>query len=339
MRKKINDYSKLKIIFMGTPEFAVPILESINSNVLSPILVVTQSDKKVGRKQILTPSPVKILACRYKIPVFAPEKISDISSKLKTLSPELIIVAAYGQILPKEILDIPKRSCLNIHASLLPKYRGPSPIPATILNGDRKTGVTLMLMEEKMDTGPILGQKTLTIKKDETTESLSKKLSKLGAELLIEILPKWIKGEIKSIPQNEKEATYTKIIKKEDGKIDWGKSALEIERQIRAYSSWPSSYTYWQRAKDKKQRVKKMLKILKVNFPSPKSEVPLDFARGRRSPKSKIGTVFLTPKNKLVVQCGKGVLIIKELQLEGKQKMPASEFLRGHPDFVKSTLY
>ncbi len=286
----------------------------------------------MGRQQILTPSPVKVLAQKHKISILQPEKVSAISSKLKAQSPELIVVAAYGQILPKEILDIPRAGALNIHASLLPKYRGPSPIQTAILNGCIKTGTTLMLMEEKLDRGPILACRTLPIEKDDTAESLSKKLSQIGGKLLVETLPKWIHGEIKPIPQNERDATYTKIIKKEDGKIDFKKSAIEIERQIRAFYPWPGSICLWQRTENRKQKTEKtkLLKILKAKVLSSKPQA-LSF-------KFKVRETFLTSKNELAVKCGKDALIIEKLQLEGKQKMTAEEFLRGHPDFIGSIL-
>lgn len=235
---------------MGTPEFGAIILEKLCQANLKPILVITAPDKPVGRKQILTPSAVKIVAQRYNI------KIGHAMSNFLKIKPDLIAVAAYGQILPKEILEIPKYGCLNVHPSLLPKYRGPSPIQATILNGDKETGVTIMLMDEKMDHGPIIANCELRIANYKyILKELEKKLANLGAELLVETISKWLNGEIKSKPQNESKATYTKILKRKDGKIDWQKPDEEIERQIRAFNPWPGTYTIYN---------EKILKILKA---------------------------------------------------------------------------
>jgi len=238
MKLKIEN-SKLKIVFLGTPEFGAIILEGLIKNNCKPILVITVPDKPVGRKQILTPPPVKLMAQKYNIPIAQPEKIKEFKEG------NLVICAAYGKVLAKEILETPRYGCLNVHPSLLPKYRGPSPIQTAILNGDKETGVTIILIDEKMDHGPIIAQRKWKISAKTNSEELSKKLAKLGAELLIETIPKWLKGEIKAEAQNESKATYTKILKKEDGKINWKKSAQEIERQIRAFHPWPGSFTFW----------------------------------------------------------------------------------------------
>ncbi|MFN3301433.1 MAG: methionyl-tRNA formyltransferase [Patescibacteria group bacterium] len=307
----------LRIIFFGTPEFAAIILKKMIEGGYPPIAVVTVPDKPVGRKQILVPPATKIIAEKYKIPVFQPEKIENWKLEIENLKPDLIILAAYGQILPAEILNIPRFGCLNIHPSLLPKYRGPSPIQATILNGDEETGVTIILMDEKIDHGPIIQSKKLNIKDRKLTSSqLSEELAKLGGDLLIEILPKWIEGKIKLNPQNHSKATYTKMIKKEDGKINWQKSAEEIEKMIRAYDPWPGTYTYIK---------SKMLKIIKADILKTEE---------RRKP----GMVFLTKKNELAVACGKNALILKEVQLEGKRKMTVQEFLNGHPEIINTLL-
>ena len=238
--------------------------------------------------------------------------------KIENLEPNLIILSAYGQIIPKEILKIPKYGCLNIHPSLLPKYRGPSPIQTAILNGDEKTGVTIFIMDEKIDHGPIVAQKELEIK-NYNFKTLSKKLANLGADLLIEILPKYLAGEMKPIPQDDSKATYTKIIKKEDGKINWQKSAEEIERMTRAFTLWPGTYTYINLKKPK------MLKIIKVKvFKIDHQKTP--------------GTIFLTEKKELAVACAQNALILKEVQLEGKRKMSGRDFLNGHPEIINSIL-
>jgi len=251
--------NKIKIIFLGTPEFGAIVLERLIKNNYKPILVITALDKPAGRKQILTPSPVKLVAKKYNISVVQPEKIQNSKYKIQNLRPDLIICAAYGQLIPAEILKIPRYGCLNIHPSLLPKYRGPSPIQYAILNGDKETGVTIILMDEKMDHGEIISNFKFLISKKFTYPELSQKLAEIGVKLLLETIPKWINGEIKAKAQDESEATYTKILKKEDGKIDWARPPEEIERKIRAFNPWPGAFTFW-----KKNKKKIMIKILEA---------------------------------------------------------------------------
>jgi len=311
---------KIKIIFIGTPKFGAIILERLIKNNYKPILVITAPDKPVGRKNVLTPSEVKLAVQKYKISILQPEKVSNIKGQLSNIKPDLIICAAYGQILPKEILEIPKYGCLNIHPSLLPKYRGASPIQTALLNNDKETGITIYVMDEKMDHGPILAGRELKIPNSkENYETLNKKLAEIGVKLLIETIPKWVKGEIKAKPQDESKASYTKIIKKEDGKIDWSKSAQEIEQQIRAFHPWPASFTFW--SKNGKNLQMKILEsdILKSNQKSP------------------IGKVILSDK-KILVKCKKDFLIIKKLQIEGKKPMNSEDFLRGNSDFINAIL-
>lgn len=285
MKSKIKN-SKFKIIFMGTPRFGAIILEKLAKSNFRPLLAITVPDKPVGRKQILTPPPVKLVAEKYKIPIKQPEKIAREKSEIENLKPDLILVAAYGQILPKEILKIPQSGCLNIHPSLLPKYRGPSPIQSVLLKGEKRTGVTIILMKEKIDGGEIVAALPLRASISHlTSEELSKKLAELGAKLLIKTLPKWLKGEIKPKPQNESKATYTKIFKKEDGEIDWRKSPTEIERQIRAFYPWPGSYTLYQgkRLKILKAEVSKNKLIIKrVQLEGKKPMDFEEFLRGHR---------------------------------------------------------
>lgn len=306
----------MKIVFMGTAEFAVPILEKLVQSNYKPVLVVASPDKPVGRKQIITPPPVKVLAEKYKIPVAQPEKIREIGN----LTPDLIVVAAYGKILPKEILDIPRFGCLNIHPSLLPKYRGPSPIQTVILNGDKETGVTIILMNEKVDSGKIVASIKYQVSNGITCKELWKELAELGAKLLIDTIPKWIKGEIKPRIQDETKATYTKILKKGDGKIDWQKSAKDIEKQIRAFEPWPGSFTKYQTS-DKNYKI---LKILKTQV----------LKQTKKDPSGPPGKIFLFSGNKIAVQTAKGFLIIEVLLPEGKKPMTAVEFLRGHKSFI-----
>lgn len=312
--------SKPKIIFIGTPKFGAIILDGLIQDNLKPVLVVTAPDKPVGRKQILTPSPVKVLAEKYEISVLQSKKLLTAARELSAVNPDLIIVAAYGQILPKEILEIPKYGSLNLHPSLLPRWRGASPVQSTILAGDKETGTTIILMDKKMDHGPIIAGGKLRIKNEKWTyRKLEEELANLGAELLIKTIPKWIKKEIKPAVQDEADATYTKIIKKEDGKIDWKKPAQEIERQIRAFEKWPGSFCFWP-----KNGQKIRLKILKA-------ETLIQSSHG---PFGALGKTFQASNNKIAVQTGKDFLIIEELQPESKKPQRSEDFLRGHPDFV-----
>ena len=228
----------MKIIYLGTPEFSAVILEALINSDHEIAAVITNPDAPIGPKQILTPSPVKIIAEKNKIPIIKLEEIQK--------DADLAIVAAYGKIIPKNILNIPRYGTINVHPSLLPKYRGASPIQNTILNGDKKTGVTIMKLDEEMDHGPILAQAELPIAGNDTYESLSQKLTILGEKLLIKTIPDYVSGKIKPVEQKHAEATYTKIIKKEDGKIDWSKSATEIERIIRAFYPWPAAWAIWE---------------------------------------------------------------------------------------------
>jgi len=312
---------KIKIIFMGTPDFGVPSLLSL-INQVTILAVVTQSDKKVGRKQELSQSPIKKVALEHKIEVLQPEKIkgnAEFIRRVQNLQPDLIVVVAYGFLLPKEILNIPKYGVVNVHASLLPKYRGASPIQAAILNGDKKTGITIMLIDDKMDHGPILAQKQIAITNNDNFETLHDKLAQLGADLLLETLPKYISGEIKPVAQNEAEATYCKILTKEDGKIDWTKSAVEIERQVRAFTPWPGSFTYWDN------------NVLKILSASAYASTKLSLTA------SAVGEV-LKINDGLAVACGKDALEVLELQLEAKKPMSAKEFLNGYPGIVGANL-
>lgn len=230
---------KPKIVFFGTPEFSVKILEAMKNADYVPVAVVTAPDKPRGRKMLMTPTPVKTWAEKNNI------SVQHDPSNLKSPNPNLFIVASYGKILPKEILDIPKHGTLNVHPSLLPKLRGPSPIQTAILQGEEKTGVTIMLLNERMDEGPILAQQELSLSLwDIGYPTLEGKLAELGGQLLTKTIPKWLSGKIKPIEQNDNQATYSKIIKKSDGEINWSEPPEIIERKIRAYTPWPSAYTF-----------------------------------------------------------------------------------------------
>lgn len=356
---------ELKIAFLGTPEFAVLILEKLAQSPYKPVAVFCAPDKPVGRKQILTPPPIKIVAQKYNIPVWQPANSHELVQQLKTINYQLIVSAAYGIILPKEILNTPKYGCLNIHPSLLPKYRGASPVQAAILNGDEETGVTIFKMTEKVDAGPIVAQKKLNLtvlasaavppwrdggakqsrpettshgiatsrlggtRNDKlTTPELSEILSYLSADLLLEILPDWLAGKIQPKPQDNSRATYTKTIKKEDGLINWQKSAQEIKRQIRAYQPWPGAFTKLKMKNARSASLGEAGEKLKI--------IEADILEKNTS--KKIGEVFLIDNNELAVQTGEDALIIKKLQREGGKPMAAAEFLRGHRDIVGKIL-
>ncbi|MCK4553645.1 methionyl-tRNA formyltransferase [Candidatus Parcubacteria bacterium] len=309
--------NKIRTIFIGTPDFGIPAFRAlVQDKQFDIIAVITNPDMPVGRKQILTPPPIKSEAIKHKIPVFQPKRIADLQSEIKNLKPEIIIVIAYAQLIPEEILNLPKYDCINVHGSLLPKYRGAAVIQAPILNGDKQTGVTIMKMSKGLDTGPILAQAEIKIESYETGDSLYDKLSQLGADLLLDTLKKYIVGQIKLQPQDNAKASFISQLKKQDGLVDWSKTAVEIERFVRAMASWPSAWTWW---KDKR------LKITAVQ------QQPIAINS------YKPGKTFIY-NNGLAVQCGKDALIIKKLQLEGKKEMTTDEFLRGHRDFVGNVL-
>lgn len=354
----------MKYIFFGTPEFAVIILKALMDAGYTPTLVVAAPDKPKGRGRALAPPPVKTLAEQYGIPIIQPATLKDAETTqtIAALEPDLFIVAAYGAIIPKILLDIPKKGGLNIHPSLLPKYRGPSPVQAAILHGDETTGVTIILMDEKMDHGPILAQReltpniqcfspTLNVGRCPTAEELSVKLANLGAQLLIETIPKWLAAKIVPQPQDHHKTTYTKLITKEDGRIDWRKSAEEIERMVRAYTPWPSAWTIMSNTKGlTKKQVR--VKILRASLPS-----HIDISKCRNIGKSKYrgveksknrnfekeeekilpGAIIKqksdppTGRAGLLVACGDGLLHIEQLHIEGNKPMSGMEFLNGYP--------
>lgn len=300
---------KIRIIFMGTPEFSLPGLRALIAEKDFEIVgVFTQADKPVGREQAITPPPVKILALENNLPIFQPEKIKESLETIKKLSPDLIVVIAYGKIIPQSILDVPTYGCLNVHASLLPKYRGAACLNAPILNGDSETGVTIMKMEAGLDTGPILRQATIKLKGKEKLADIHDALATLGAEILIPTLKDFIAGKIKPQIQDDSQASYVKTLKKEDGKIDWQKSAIEIERMVRAFNPWPGTYGLDQG---------KIVKIISVD-----SNILL-------SNNHEIGEIFLD-NGRLAIQCGQDALVILKLQTAGKKIMTSEEFWRGN---------
>ena len=311
----------MRVVFMGTPEFAVPALEQLAQSEYEVVAVYTQPDRPEGRGRALAPPPVKKTALEHGLQVLQPVRLRDRAEveRLAGLQPDVIVVAAYGQILSQGVLDIPRFGCLNIHPSLLPSYRGASPIPAAILAGDEDTGVTIMLMDAGMDTGPMVSQFVVGIEPEDTTASLTVRLARAGARLLEETLPLWLDGCLTPGPQDEDKATYTEPITKEDGLIDWGLSATEIWRRVRAFHPWPGCHSRWKG---------RLLRIDEAVPLSPMGKVP----PGK--------TVALAPGEDAVVGVGtgEGVLGLITVQLEGKRSMSAGEFLRGQRGFVGDTL-
>jgi methionyl-tRNA formyltransferase len=311
----------MKAVFMGSPAFALPPLQSLMSNQYDIIAVYTQPDKKTGRGQQLMPCSVKQFAVSHGLRVVQPETFKNAEAvfALEELQPDIIIVAAYGQILPDSVLRIPEYNCINIHPSLLPKYRGPSPVAAAILNSDVTTGVTIMLIEKNVDSGQILSQKEISVNGDDTTESLSEKLAKLGAELLIETIPTWIAGKIQPRIQDETRASYTRMEAREDGRLDWNLPAAQLWRRVRAYYPWPGCFTEWKGVR---------LKIIKA---VPLNEIEV----------GKIGEVVALPRTgeaRVAVRTTDGLLGLTTVQLEGKREISAGDFLAGHRDFIGSIL-
>ncbi len=309
----------MRTIFMGTPQFAATILEALLQSSCQVLAVYTQPDKPAGRGRPVVLPPVKKLALDQQIPVMQPEtlKSSDVLDKLVSFQPELIVVAAYGAILPGQVLSLPKFACLNVHPSLLPRHRGPSPVAYTILGGDELAGVTIMLMDAGIDTGPILAQEITGISFMDTTGSLSAKLANVGARLLLETLPGWLNRELIPQAQDEAQATYSKLITSEDAEIDWHFSAVQLWRRIRAYNPWPISYTWYNR------------KRLRIHRSIPFANV----ADGE------IGEVIALPESPGVgVMTGEGILGLCQVQLEGKREMSADDFVRGRRDFIGCVL-
>ncbi|MEK6678926.1 MAG: methionyl-tRNA formyltransferase [Nitrospirota bacterium] len=299
----------MKIVFMGTPEFAVPSLKALLNSKKEITAVVTQPDKPSGRGKRLTPPPIKVLALNSGVKILQPERLKDEAflNALKEINPDIIVVAAYGKILPKDIIQLPRYGCINVHASLLPKYRGAAPINWAIINGEKETGITIMQMDEGLDTGGILLQKGIEITKEDTAETLTNKLSKIGAGLLIEGLNAIEKGEIKAIPQDNSKASYAPMLKKEDGQIDWTKGAEDIYNMVRGMDPWPGAFTYCKG---------ELWKVWRVRH--------VDARKGHS------GEILAADKDRIDVASKDSVISIIEIQPANKKRMPVSEFLRGH---------
>lgn len=316
----MENNDKIRIIFAGTPDFAVPYFNALKNDVGFELMaVITQPDKPSGRNQELTPAPVKIAAIDSGLKIIQPEKLAgsqEIIEEIKTINADLLAVVAYGLIIPQAILDLFPRGAINVHPSLLPKYRGASPIQSAILSGEKETGISIMLMDAKMDHGPILKQVTVPLSGEETNESLHNQLAGLGAPLLIETINQYLAEEIAPQEQKHDQATFCKTISKEDAQIKWQLSAQEIKQKIYAFYPWPATWTTWNG---------KRIKI----FP-PAQVIP-------ETSGIKAGEVFLSD-GKLAIMADAGALILNKLQLEGKKESLSEEFLRGYPDIVGAML-
>ena len=301
---------------MGTPDFAVPVLERLLEAGHEVAAVYSQPDRPSGRGRKLIPTPTKRFAEERGIEVRQPKSLrsEDEYAALASLSPEVVVVAAYGLFLPPEALEIPQLGCLNIHPSLLPRYRGPSPVVSAILNGDDETGVTIMKLDEGMDSGPILAQERVSVDEKETAPVLTRRLFDLGAELLAETLPGWASSEIQATPQDENRATITSLVKKQDGEIDWTNDAERIARMVRAYEPWSGTFTYWDG---------KLLKILEATSMA-----------GDAQP----GQVVGLEDGGIGIGTGDGLLAVDRLQIEGRRPSDTRDFVRGYPDFVGAEL-
>lgn len=300
----------MRIIFMGTPDFSVGTLEALVETGHEVCLVVTQPDKPKGRGKEMQYTPVKEAALKHGIEVYQPRRIREAEcvEKLRQYNADIMVVVAFGQIIPKEILEMVPYGCVNVHASLLPKYRGAAPIQWSIIDGEVVTGVTTMQMDEGLDTGDMLLKTEVPITAEETGESLHDKLAKAGAALCVETLAKLQEGSIVPEKQGESPTAYAKMLDKKLGNIDWTKSAVEIERLVRGLNSWPSAYTYWN---------KKVVKIWKASVTDENSN-------------EQVGTVVKVEKDGFYVQTGNGILKVLELQIPGKKRMDAGAFLRGY---------
>lgn len=294
---------------MGTPQFAVPSLEAL-CDVAEVAAVVTQPARPTGRGLTPTPSAVETRARKLGLSVLTPERLKEIEADLRAMVPELILLVAYGKLVPPNLLKLPPHGALNIHPSLLPRHRGPSPIAGALLEGDRKTGVTLMVMTGEMDAGPIVAQKRVLIESGETAEELEARLAGLAAQLVREAVPEWVAGRLEAVPQDARRATTTRLLKKEDGRLDWRQPAERLERRVRALAGWPGTYTHWRG---------KLLKVWRAGAEDGRA------APGLVLPELRVGT-------------GQGLLRLEEVQIEGRRRMDAQAFLNGYGEIVGERL-
>jgi methionyl-tRNA formyltransferase len=305
----------MRIVFMGSPSFAIPSLKSL-ADVYPIAGVVTQPDRKAGRGRKLSQSAVKMWSSEHGFPIIQPQRIKNIEAigQLRDWSPDVIVVAAYGQILPVEVLELPEWGCLNVHASLLPRWRGAAPIPASILHGDSETGITIMKMDRGLDTGPILAQRSTSISPEETGGDLMDRLSMIGADLLMDTLPPYLDGDIKPVEQDHTKATYAPMLKKDDGSLDFEQTAEKLARQIRAFEPWPGSFLTW-------------------------GETRIVVRKAHASPASDGTPGVVTQIEGLpAVGTNQGLLVLDILQPAGRKSMPGDAFVRGARAFLGSKL-
>lgn len=321
----------MRIVFMGTPASAIPVLDALaGAQGVEVAGVVTAPDRPGGRGRNPVPSPVKTHALTLGLLLSQPQSLRSEKAQemLADLSPDVIVVAAYGKILPPRVLALPPNGCLNLHPSLLPRYRGPAPVVTAILDGEAVTGVTLMFLDRGMDTGPLIDRRQMDLTGRETAEQLTTDLFKLGAELLLDNLAPWVDGKLAAQPQNEAESTVTSKVEREDGRADWQHSAVQLERLCRAYTPWPGLYTFWEG---------KLLKLLSV------SVLPIEALPGAARDRLPGSVVPLSgplsnEETPLGVITGEGILGLRSLQLAGRKVVPSPEFLRGYPAIMDAQL-
>ncbi len=311
----------MRLVFMGTPQLAVPVLKSLLAAGHQTAAVYTQPDRPAGRGRQLAASPVKLAALENGLAVVEPKSLKngEEQQRLASFQPEAIVVAAYAKLLPKAVLQIPRLGCINVHPSLLPRHRGAAPIPATIQAGDGFGGVSIMLMDEGLDTGPLLAQAQIPVSDFDTTGSLSEKLSIISGQMLNEVLVRWPRGEIEPRPQDDSLASYSSLISKADGEIDWTRPAEEIWRRVRALQPWPSAFSHWQG---------KLLKITEA----------LTLPSDGKAPPGQVAELPGNPKAAFGIATGLGVLGIARAQLEGKKVMTSEELLRGQHRLIGAVL-
>jgi methionyl-tRNA formyltransferase len=318
-----DKHIKIRTVFMGTSPFAATILEAMIEQQYNIVAVYTKPDKPVGRKQKVEESAVKKIALEKGIEVLQPQKFDgEAVSKLKDLEPDILVVAAYGKILPPNALSIPGFGCINVHGSLLPKFRGPSPIQNALLCGEKETGITIMLMDNGMDTGNIISQKSLRIGPDDTADFLFDKLAKLGKSLLLETLPLWVDRKLESKAQDSSLATLCQLIDREDGRVLWEEEAQVVYDKYRALHPWPGIFTYWKNGESSVR-----IKLLEISLQ-------------KMTPQShhETGEVFELG-DKIAVQAINGVIVLGQVQLEGKKPVTITDFINGYPAFLGSILY
>lgn len=318
MVNDLGNNAPLRVVFMGTPEFAIPALDALLNIGCDIIGVYTQPDRRSGRGRRISGSPIKEAAIERRLHVFQPPSLRRDEAarhQLASLRPDLIVVVAYGLFLPADTLEVPPLGALNIHPSLLPRHRGPSPVATAILEGDTVTGVTLMQLDEGMDSGPVIAQRNYSIGAEETADQLTARLFEEGADLLTETIPLWRSGRVRATPQREEEATVTRLLNREDGLIDWTQTADSIARQVRAYHPWPGSFTRWNG---------RQLKVHRAEAADAPDE-------------SEPGTVVEIRQGTGVVT-GQGVLVLQNVQIEGRQAVETPDFVRGYSDFIDSRL-